>query len=131
MKDLELSEEVITEIFNTLHPDENNLISSKEVEKLIMMIMSLNDEKKDRTSIIYDKSQMRFTQSPNLGSGLSQNQNEENTKIAHDVLNGLSLEKLTDLKFIYHSADKNSKKFVGYEKLMKSKNAHFLSFFII
>jgi len=104
-----------------LHPDENGLISSNEVEILVNTIIPIYAEKKEgRGSIFYDKKQFRFTYSPEPLSNISQNSKPENNKIASGILNNLSLEKLSDLKFIYHSADKNNRKFVEYGKLLKS-----------
>lgn len=117
-KDLELTEEVIQEIFTLLHPDENGLVSSNEVEKLVDTIIPIYAEKKEtRGSIFYDKEALRFTYSPNVVRNRSPT---EKNKIASDVLNNLSLVKLSDLKFIYHAADKNNRKFVEYDKLLKS-----------
>ena len=119
-KDLELTEEVIQEIFTLLHPDENGLVSSNEVEKLVDTIIPIYTEKKEtRGSIFYDKEALRFTYSPNMVTNPSPTGPEKN-KIASDVLNNLSLVKLSDLKFIYHAADKNNRKFVEYDKLLRS-----------
>ena len=118
--DIELNEEIIQEIFKILHPDENGLISMNEVEKLINTIIPIcADKQENRSSIIFDPKEQKFVPV----SQISQNSKiqTEKHKIASGVLNALSLEKLSDLKFIYHSADKNNRKFVEYGKLMKSK----------
>ena len=117
---IELTEESIQEIFEILHPDENNLISVNEVEKLVNTIIPLYAEKQEnRGSIFYDKNELRFTYTPLPISHISQNTKIDKNKIASNILNNLSLEKLSDLKFIYHSADKNNKKFVEFARLLK------------
>lgn len=104
-----------------LHPDENSLISINEVEKMVNTIIPLYSEKKnERGSIFYDKNQMRFTFTPSPPSTISKDSKQEKNKIASDVLNNLSLEKLSELKFLYHSTDRNNKKVVDYNKLLKS-----------
>lgn len=119
--ELDLNEETIKEIFTLLHPDENDLISNIEVEKLINTIIPLYSEKKnnERGSIFYDKTQLRFTYSPLpvLAQGSSK---QEKHKIASEVLNNLSLEKLSELKFIYLSSDRNNRKLVDYKKILAS-----------
>lgn len=120
-KDLELNEETIKEIFEILHPDENGLISSNEVENLVNTIIPIYAEKQEnRGSIFYDKNEFRFTYTPIAMTNIRKSNKKEENKIASDIMNNLTLEKLSDLKFIYHSTDKNNRNFVDYRKLLAS-----------
>lgn len=127
---LDLSDSVISEIFKiATHGNGNNFISRIEVQSLIETIFLMCAEKQkqnNKGSIYFDINEGRFSFNPNTPTNL--NNIEESIpkspkrirKIPNEIRENLSLDKISELKFLFQSADKNKRKIVEFSKIKKA-----------
>lgn len=127
---LDLSDSVISEIFKiATHGDGTNFISRIQVQNLIETILQMYTEKakqNNRGSIYFDINEGRFSFNPNAPKNL--NDIEENSpkspkrrhRIPNEIRENLSLDKISELKFLFQSADKNKRKIVEFSKIKKT-----------
>ena len=122
---LDVTEENTSEIFNMLDHDFDGLLSLSEVDQLLTTILpayeeSINpvqndDNSSNRGSLYFDISQKRFTYAR------TKMPDADKHKIGSSVLNSLSLDKISELKYIYQMADRENKGFAEFERIRSSK----------
>lgn len=101
-----------------LDHDNDGLITLSEVEQLLNTILPAYEESlaqpvetndsSNRGSLFFDPTQKRFTYARSKDNA---------RKIASEILNNLSLDKISELKYIYHLADKENKGFAEFSRL--------------
>lgn len=115
---LEVTEENSSEIFQMLDHNNDGFLNFNEVEQLLNTILPVYEESLttettnenfNRGSLFWNPSQKKFTYERNKG--------KDAAKIASSILNNLSLDKISELKYIYHLADKDKKGFAEFERI--------------
>ena len=121
-----VTEENSQEIFQMLDHDFDGYLSLSEVDQLLGTILPAyeesfscpleNDESPNpnRGSLYFDSTQKRFTY-----ARVKEN-NADKRKIGSSFLNSLSLDKISELKYIYHLADKDNKGFAEFDRIKNS-----------
>lgn len=124
---LEVTEENTAEIFNMLDYDHDGYLTFSEIDQLLTTILPAYEESlspaqgeeptSNRGSLYFDVSQKRFTYARTKQPG------GDKRKIGSAILNTLSLDKMSELKYIYQMADRENKGFAEIERIRSSKGS--------
>jgi Ca2+-binding EF-hand superfamily protein len=108
-----------------LDHDYDGYLSLSEVDQLLATILpayeesispSQIEENSNRGSLYFDATQKRFTYArTKMGDA-------DKHKIGSSILNSLSLDKISELKYIYQMADRENKGFAEFDRIKNSIN---------
>ena len=107
-----------------LDHDYDGYLCLSEIDQLLNTILPVyeeslnpvesNDNSNNRGSLYFDSVQKKFTYAR------IQNKDGDKRKIGSSLLNTLSLDKLSELKYIYHMADRENKGFAEFSRIQNS-----------
>lgn len=118
-----VTEENTSEIFQMLDHDNDGFLNLSEIDQLLDTILPAYEESisveepsenLNRGSLYFDSTQKRFTYMR------TKEKEPDRHKIGSSILNSLSLDKISELKYIYHLADLDNKGFAEFERIINS-----------